>query len=288
MASVPGTPGRFCLSAGVLSPLLRHEAPSRRNPVDRPEKCPVGGTSAACGSSMSCRGFRRLWQPVVKVQLHSAGEASPLTALLLPHIFPICSVVAPCRRGASPPSVRRWTFITGCWGIFPSHACVGLLPGFLHDAASWPDGRPLRGVSSPALYGVSPEHHAASVRSTVSVSSHSAAAVHKSTLQRQFPAIRRQFRAPCSVSSKHGQRQFRALYGVSSEHLAASVRSTVGVSSEHSTASVPSTLPRQFEARSASVPSPLRRQSRAPCRVSSKHGAGLPRTTPRRRSLRFP
>src|SRR5213593_2303591 len=33
--------------------------------------------------------------PVVKLQLHSAGDASPLTVLLLPHIFPICSVVAP-------------------------------------------------------------------------------------------------------------------------------------------------------------------------------------------------
>src|SRR5438128_6664799 len=54
------------------------------------------------------------WQPVVKLQLHSAGDASPLTALLLPHIFPICSVVAPCQRGASPPSVQRWTFTTGC------------------------------------------------------------------------------------------------------------------------------------------------------------------------------
>jgi TIR domain-containing protein len=48
-------------------------------------------------------------------------------------------------------------------GIFPSHACVGLLPGFLHDAPSWPDGRRVRGVSSqhygvssPALYGVRP------------------------------------------------------------------------------------------------------------------------------------
>jgi hypothetical protein len=54
------------------------------------------------------------WQPVVKLQLHSAGDASPLTALLLPQIFPIFSVVAPCQRGASPPSVRRWTFTTGC------------------------------------------------------------------------------------------------------------------------------------------------------------------------------
>src|SRR5204863_1487007 len=41
-------------------------------------------------------------------------DASPLTALLLPHIFPICSVVAPCQRGASPASVRRWTFTTDC------------------------------------------------------------------------------------------------------------------------------------------------------------------------------
>ena len=34
--------------------------------------------------------------------------------VLLPHIFPICSVVASCQRGASPPSVRRRTFTTGC------------------------------------------------------------------------------------------------------------------------------------------------------------------------------
>jgi hypothetical protein len=64
----------------------------------------------------------------MKLQLHSDGDASPLhptahsprrggpglTALLLPQIFPIFSVVAPCQRGASPPSVRRWTFITDC------------------------------------------------------------------------------------------------------------------------------------------------------------------------------
>src|SRR5947207_15340251 len=54
-------------------------------------------------------------QPVVKLQLHSAGDASPLTALLLPHIWTICSVVTPCQRGASPPSVRRWTFTTDCY-----------------------------------------------------------------------------------------------------------------------------------------------------------------------------
>ena len=53
-------------------------------------------------------------QPVVEVRLHSAGDASRLTALLLPQIFPIFSVVAPCQPGASPVSVRRWTFTTGC------------------------------------------------------------------------------------------------------------------------------------------------------------------------------
>src|SRR6266516_3009128 len=51
----------------------------------------------------------------MKLQLHSAGDASPLTALLLPQIFPIFSVVAPCQRGASPPSVRRRTFTTDCY-----------------------------------------------------------------------------------------------------------------------------------------------------------------------------
>jgi len=51
---------------------------------------------------------------VVKVQLHSTGDASRLATLLLPQIFPTFSVVAPCRPGASPVSVRRWTFTTGC------------------------------------------------------------------------------------------------------------------------------------------------------------------------------
>jgi hypothetical protein len=35
-------------------------------------------------------------------------------ALLLAQILPVFSVVAPCRRGASPVSVRRQTFTTGC------------------------------------------------------------------------------------------------------------------------------------------------------------------------------
>ncbi len=90
-------------------------------------------------------------QPVVKLQLHSAGDASPLTALLLPPIFPIRhptvhkthggdpalrssrpSAGVPTartvrrgveQRGASPPSVRRRTFTTDCYpGLGPAPA----------------------------------------------------------------------------------------------------------------------------------------------------------------------
>src|SRR6266566_8245306 len=83
------------------------------------------------------------WQPVVKLQLHSAGAASRLAALLLVQILPVLhptvhkthggdpalrssrrSAGVPTARtvrrgverpGASPPSVRRWTFTTGCY-----------------------------------------------------------------------------------------------------------------------------------------------------------------------------
>ena len=54
------------------------------------------------------------WQPAVKVRLHSAGAASRLAALLLAQILPVFSLVAPCHPGASPPSVLRQTFTTGC------------------------------------------------------------------------------------------------------------------------------------------------------------------------------
>jgi hypothetical protein len=50
---------------------------------------------------------------VVKLQ-HSTGDASSLAALLLAQILSVFSVVAPCQRGASPVSVRRWRFTTGC------------------------------------------------------------------------------------------------------------------------------------------------------------------------------
>ncbi len=51
---------------------------------------------------------------MVKVPLHSTGAASRLTALLLGHILPVFSLVAPCQTGASPVSVRRGTFTTDC------------------------------------------------------------------------------------------------------------------------------------------------------------------------------
>ena len=63
---------------------------------------------------------------MVKVWLHSTGDASPLhpnaaaalgapalAALLLRQIRPVFSVVAPWERGASSVSVRRQTFTTG-------------------------------------------------------------------------------------------------------------------------------------------------------------------------------
>src|SRR5438093_11040751 len=78
----------------------------------------------------------------MKLQLHSAGAASRLAALLLVQILPVlhptvhnthggdpaprssrrfagAATARTVRRGveegASPPSVRRWTFTTGCF-----------------------------------------------------------------------------------------------------------------------------------------------------------------------------
>ena len=51
------------------------------------------------------------WQ---KSALHSTGAASRLTSLFLGRILPVCSLVTPCQPGASPVSVRRGTFTTGC------------------------------------------------------------------------------------------------------------------------------------------------------------------------------
>jgi hypothetical protein len=52
-------------------------------------------------------------EPVVKVPLHSPGDASRRSALLVARIFPIFSLLAPGSAGASPVSMRRGTSITG-------------------------------------------------------------------------------------------------------------------------------------------------------------------------------
>jgi hypothetical protein len=49
----------------------------------------------------------------MKMPRHSTSDASRPAALLLPHILPVCSVVAPCPAGASPVSMPRGTSITG-------------------------------------------------------------------------------------------------------------------------------------------------------------------------------
>ena len=51
---------------------------------------------------------------MVKPWLHSTGDASARAALLRPQIHPVFSVVAPGPRGASPVSVPRQGFATGC------------------------------------------------------------------------------------------------------------------------------------------------------------------------------
>ena len=39
------------------------------------------------------------WQPVAKVPRHSTDDSSRLTALLVGRIYPIFSLLAPCRHG---------------------------------------------------------------------------------------------------------------------------------------------------------------------------------------------
>ena len=53
-------------------------------------------------------------QPVVKAQLYSTGAVSRLASLLLGHILPVFSLVAPCQPGTPAVSVQRWTSTTGC------------------------------------------------------------------------------------------------------------------------------------------------------------------------------
>jgi hypothetical protein len=123
-------------------------------------KMPVGGTSAACGSSMSCRGFRRLW------------------------------------------SFFRLTHASACSQGFCTTRPRGLTGGGC----------------------------VASVLSTT-------ASVPR-TLRRKAPStLQRQFRAPCRVSSKHGEslvpstlrRQFTAPCAVSSREVPRSEASGMNV-----------------------------------------------------------
>jgi len=62
----------------VLSPLLRHEAPSRRSPVDRPEKCPDGGhglpSAAAALGTPACR--RHAAAPWAAADFGASGDFS--------------------------------------------------------------------------------------------------------------------------------------------------------------------------------------------------------------------
>ena len=52
--------------------------------------------------------------PTVRDPEEGVHLARRAAALLFAQILPVFSVVAPCRRGASPVSVRRQTFTTGC------------------------------------------------------------------------------------------------------------------------------------------------------------------------------
>ena len=65
----------------------------------------------------------------------ATGDASPGAALLLLQIQVVFSVVAPCPRGASPVSVRRQTFTTGCSG--QPAAVAGLKVGATSRLSPW-------------------------------------------------------------------------------------------------------------------------------------------------------
>ena len=56
---------------------------------------------------MTSNGLQTASSPWRKSPLHSSGDASRLTALLLGQICPIFSLVPPCQAGASPLSVQR-------------------------------------------------------------------------------------------------------------------------------------------------------------------------------------
>ena len=72
-----------------------------RSPVPG-ERGPLGGLRRRCTSVPSRK----------SVDIFPDG-ASRLTALLLPHICPICSVVTPCQPGAAHRNICHWISDSG-------------------------------------------------------------------------------------------------------------------------------------------------------------------------------
>src|SRR5439155_24962845 len=82
------------------------------------------------------------YQPVVKLQLHSAGDASPLTALLLPQIFPILHPTVHKTHGGGP-ALRSSRLVIGaprrprCYAGLSPRTVKGGPPGYAICATAW-------------------------------------------------------------------------------------------------------------------------------------------------------
>ena len=72
---------------------------------------------------------------MVKAPLPSTGAAPRLAALLLGHILPVCSLVAPCQTGASPFSGK---FMAGDGRAFPIVAQALNVPSVMFAAGGKP------------------------------------------------------------------------------------------------------------------------------------------------------
>ena len=102
----------------------RRPSPSRCRSVARRWKGLVSGfrlRSTTASTRFIAR--VRLGNPWQKSRRHSAGDACRGLRCSSFKYGPIFSVVAPCPRGASPPSVLAVTFTTGCRG--PTHRVIG-------------------------------------------------------------------------------------------------------------------------------------------------------------------
>jgi hypothetical protein len=182
-----------------------------RGGVGRQRIDSVGRTRGVCGGLLVAIPSRfesttisvRLMQPVVKVQLHSAGDhprSTPprwktrgggpgLTALLLPHIFPTCSVVAPNSRGPHGADCAPWGGSSG------RLAALRATPDFHHGLLT-----SVRRLSTSTLRRQFKSTLQRQVPARFSVSSkHSAASVSKSTVPSVPRTLRRQFPARCDA-----------------------------------------------------------------------------------------